>query len=274
MTTSVKSSLAAGIAATLVSIASAQMVPPFSDVPSAFTTPSYASNVALYQAQLGDLYFDSDANVPSSVQTWNHGPVDVAAALGGSPWKAEGGSVKAIFLGETAGWANDFGYTPSSAPDTYVPLATNIENALDGTGTIQSGFETTVNYAAGTTVDFWLNSGGPIGMGGLFYAFDGNRFSGSDSSVHTRWQVRDVTTTYFNGVTTVTEAVPTLLVGFEDTRLGVSFYDGDFNDFVFGFQFLPTQSNTPVPEPSTYGLLGGVALMGLVALRRFKRKAA
>ncbi|PTY06460.1 hypothetical protein DB347_12885 [Opitutaceae bacterium EW11] len=111
-------------------------------------------------------------------------------------------------------------------------------------------------------------------MGGLFYAFDGNRFSGSDSSVHTRWQVRDVTTTYFNGVTTVTEAVPTLLVGFEDTRLGVSFYDGDFNDFVFGFQFLPTQSNTPVPEPSTYGLLGGVALMGLVALRRFKRKAA
>lgn len=274
MTTSVKSTLAAGLAATLVSIASAQMVPPFADVPTAFSAPAYASNVGLYQTQLGDLYFDSDATVPSSIQAWNHGPVDLTTAFGANPFLASGGSVKAIFLGETAGWKNDFGFSPSSAPDTYTPLATNIENALDGTGNIQSGWETTVSYAAGQQVDFWLNSGGGIGEGGLFYAFDGNRFAGDDTSVHTRWQIRDVMTTYFNGSSVVTTAVPTLLVGFEDVRQGLSYYDGDFNDFVFGFQFLPTQPNTPVPEPSTYGLLGGAALVGLVALRRLKRKAA
>lgn len=274
MTKSVKLTFAAALAATLATVSSAQITPPFGSGVNAFGDPGIPNNIQ-YQADLGDLYFDSDATVPSSIQTWSDGPVNLATAFGGNPWKAEGGTVKTIFLGETAGFKNDFGFTPSNAPGTYTPLVTDIENSLVSPfGNIRSGWETQVSYAAGTSLDFFLNSGGQPGEGGLYYAFGGaNEYSGSDTSVHTRWTVRNVTTTYFNGVTTVTEDIATLLVGFEDVRLGHSYYDADFNDFVVGFQFLPSQL-PPVPEPSTYGLLGGIALMGLVAVRRFKRKAA
>ena len=268
-----KYTLAAAAALALATVASAQITPPFPSGINTFAAPFYGSNVAQYQADLGDLYFDSDATVPSSIQTWNAGPVNVSAALGGtSPWRPIGGSVKVIFLGETAGWRNDFGYTPSNLPGTYVPLATDIENNFTTPGgNVQSGWETVVNYAPATSLDFFLNSGGDVGQGGLFYAFGGaNQFSGADATVHTRWSTRMVTTTYFNGTSVVTEDINTLLVGFEDVRAGNQYYDADFNDFVVGFQFLPTQ--TPVPEPSTYGLMGAAALVGIVGYRRFKQK--
>lgn len=274
MTTSVKITLAALIAAALGSIASAQMTPPFPSGVNTFADPGIPNNIQ-YAADLGDMYFDSDATVPSTIQTWSNGPVNLTTVFGANPFKAEGGTVKTIFLGETAGWKNDYGFKASNAPGTYTPLVTDVENSLVAPfGNIRSGWETNVNYAAGATLDFWLNSGGDVGQGGLFYAFGSpNEFSGSDTSNHTRWSVRDVTTTYFNGVTTVTEDVKTLLVGFEDVRQGISFNDGDFNDFVVAFQFLPSQM-PPVPEPSTYGLLGGAALVGLIAVRRFKKKTA
>ncbi len=264
----VKTTLAALTAAALAITASAQITPGFSST-NAFGAPS-ATNAALYTAQLGDLYFDSDANVPSAIQTWTDGPVNLAAALGSSPWLAAGGSVKVIFLGETAGWKDDFGFTRSTAPGTYNPLVTDIENSLTPPpGNIQSGWETFVDYAAGSTLDFWVNSGGDVGQGGLFSAFGtANQFSGTDMGNHVKWSTRSVNTNYFNGTSFVTAPVTTLLVGFEDTRRGVSFFDGDFNDVVVAFQFLPTQ---PIPEPSTYGLIGGLALLGLVGYRRFKR---
>lgn len=272
MTTSLKVTFAATIAAALASVASAQITTPLPSGVNAFANPGPPNSVQ-YQADLGDLYFDSDANVPSSIQTWTNGPVNLASVFGSNPFKAEGGTVKVIFLGETAGWKNDFGYTPSNAPGTYTPLITDIENStLTPDGNIMSGWQTQVNYAAGATLDFWLNSGGGLDEGGLFSAFGTpNQFSGSDNTSHTRWSTRDVTTTYFNGTTTVTEDVKTLLIGFEDVRTGLSYYDGDFNDFVVGFQFLPSQL-PPVPEPSTYGLIGGLALVGLIARRRFSKR--
>lgn len=273
MTTSVKITLAA-VAAALVTSASAQIVPPLPTGVDNFSAPTFASNVAQYQADLGDLYFDSNANVPSSIQGWNDGPVDLASALGGSPWLAQGGSVKAIFLGDTAGWKNDFVSSQSDAPTSYNTIITDIENNYLNPGNVRSGDETVISYDAGTTLDFWLNSGGPVGDGGLYSAFTSeNRFAGSDTSVHTRWSIRNVTTTYFNGSSVVTAEIPTILIGFEDVRQGRPYYDADFNDFVVGFQFLPSQ-NVPVPEPSTYGLIGAAALVGLVAYRRNKRKNA
>jgi PEP-CTERM motif len=273
MTTSVKLTLAAVLTAALAPLARAQIVPPLTPGPTTFGAPGYASNVSQYASDLGDLYFDSNLTVPSSIQTWSNGPVNLSTVFGSNPFLAGGGSIKTIFLGETAGWKNDFIYTTNTAPNTWNVLATDIENDLLTDGNIKSGWESTVEYGAGQTLDFALNSGGGSNEGGLFFAFGRpNMFSGSDNSVHTRWSVRDVTTTYFNGSELVTQDVKTLLVGFEDVRRGLSYYDGDFNDFVVGFQFLPSQMQA-VPEPSTYGLLGGAALMGLVALRRFKRKA-
>ncbi|HEU5077813.1 MAG TPA: PEP-CTERM sorting domain-containing protein [Opitutaceae bacterium] len=269
----IKSTIAAAFAATLVSVASAQIVPPYPSGIETFADPGLP-NRTQFAADLGDLYFDSNANVPSSIQGWNAGPVNFTAALGGNPFLAEGGTVTTIFLGETAGWKNDFAYANSSTPTTYTPLVTDVENNLNGTGNIRSGWTTQVSYGAGENLEFYLNSGGSLTQGGLFSAFgSSNFFAGGDTSSHVRWSTRDVTTTYFNGSSWVTNDVTTLLIGFEDTRKGVSFYDGDFNDFVVAFQFLPTQVQA-VPEPSTYGLLGGLALVGLVALRRFKRKSA
>jgi hypothetical protein len=265
----------AAIAASLVSLAEAQLSPPLPSGISTFAAPTYASNVAQYQADLGDLYFDSNDTVPSSIQSWNIGPVNLASVYGSNPFLAAGGSVKVIFLGETAGWTNDFVYSSSAAPGVFTPLVTDIENNLmPPFGTIQSGQETQVSYAAGTTLDFWANSGGPIGEGGLFPAFSGaNMYAGSDATVHTRWSTRNVTTTYFNGSSVVTAEILTLLVGFEDVRSTFTqYYDADYNDLVVAFQFLPSQ--TPVPEPSTYGLMGAAALIGVALLRRRMRKAS
>jgi hypothetical protein len=272
MTTTVKITLLAVIATALASVSSAQLTPGFPAGVNTFASPG-SPNTAQFATDLGDLYFDSEANVPSVIQTWNPGPVNFTAALGGNPFKPEGGTVETIFIGKTAGWLNDFAYSNSAAPTTYTPLVTRIDDDPI-TGNVHSGWETSVNYAAGTSLEFWLNSGGDLSQGGLFSAFgSSNLFAGTDTTSHVRWTTRNVTTTYFNGVSTVTTEVPTLLIGFEDTRTGVSFYDGDFNDLVVGFQFLPTQS-VPVPEPSTYGLIGAAALLGLVGYRRFKRKAA
>jgi hypothetical protein len=270
----IKSTLAAAFAASLVSIASAQIVPPYPSGIQNFADPGLP-NRTQFAADLGDIYFDSNANVPSEIQGWNAGPVDFTAALGGNPFLAEGGTVSTIFIGETAGWKNDFAYAASGSPTTYVPLVTDIENSLTGPGgNIRSGWETQVSYAAGQTLEFYLNSGGDIGQGGLFSAFgSSNQFAGSDTSSHVRWTTRSVTTTYFDGSNWITAGVPTLLVGFEDTRKGISFYDADYNDLVVAFQFLPNQVQA-VPEASTYGLLGAAALLGLVGFRRFKRKAA
>ncbi len=267
MTTTAKLTFAAALAASLLSVGSAQITTPFTAGVNAFTNPG-PPNMGQFAADLGSLYFDSTANVTSEIQTWNAGPVDFAAALGGNPFQAQGGSVQVVAIGKTAGWENDFVVSNSASPSTYTPLLTDINS-----GNLTSGWQTSVEYAAGTTLEFYLNSGGAMGQGGMFSAFGAdNLFAGSDVSSHVRWQTRNVTTTFFNGTNMVTQDITTLLVGFEDTRLGVSFYDGDFNDFVVGFQFLPSQL-PPVPEPSTYGLLGGLALVGLVAARRFKRKS-
>lgn len=276
MIKSLKQTLAVAVAATaLVSTASAQITPAFPSGVNQFTAPAFASNVGTYQAALGDLYFDSAANVPSSVQTWTLGPVNLATVFGSNPFLAGGGSVKTIYLGETAGWTDDFGFVSSATPTVHTALVTDLlsNNIPVPGGNVSSGQETSVNYAAGTTLDFFLNSGGDLSQGGLFYAFGGaNEFSGADTATHVRWSTRDVPTTFFNGTSVVTQNIKTLLVGFEDTRNGVSFYDGDFNDIVVAFQFLP-MTTPPVPEPSTYGIIGAAVLAGLVGLRRFKRNS-
>ena len=270
MKTPAKITSAALLAAALASLASAQIIPDPTGV-NTFATPSFAGNAARYSAALGSLYFDSDSNQPSAqVNSWTQGFADVSTLF-----SAGGGTAKIIFLGESAGGLNDFGYVKQGAniasSASYIPLASEIDN---NNGFIASGWETYVNYGAGEKLDFWLNNPGTSVLGGTYFSFGlngaANAFAGGGATANVKYSTINVQTEYFNGLADVIANVPTLVVAFEDTRLGQS--DGDFTDFIFAFQFLPTQTRElpPVPEPSTYALIGSVALLGLIVQRRFR----
>jgi hypothetical protein len=69
--------------------------------------------------------------------------------------------------------------------------------------------------------------------------------------------------------------VATYLVALEDWKINNG-SDSDYTDLIVGFQFYSVSGTpfTPVPEPSTYTLIGACVLLGLVALRRIKAKKA
>jgi hypothetical protein len=292
--------LAATLVAALASVASAQILPPPPAGVNLFNNPLFGSNVANYAQAFGDpvlspngnLYIDSGGNVtPPAITGWNPAPAPFPT------FDPAGGTVKVIFLGESAGNKNDFGYVKFPTlnagginnPANLNYLVTDIENGLLGSGNVVSGQEAYVNYAAGETVDFFLyNSGDPFvngGLGAWFVLGDGlgnnleaylhgNAVAGYQ---HYRWTTQQVLTEYVdaNGAF-VTGLVDTLLVSFEDFTFAqtnpndvppVAIPGADYSDFIFAFQFLPNQA---VPEPSTYGLMGAAALLGLVGYRRFK----
>lgn len=130
-----------------------------------------------------------------------------------------------------------------------------------GTGTTLFGaynsvlpYATTLNITAATyqELNFWhARDGAP---------YDGTFFMNDALSFRT-WEAIDVDA---NRIYTI--------FGIDDLRSAAI----DFNDGVFLVErnLLPIEGeNTAVPEPSTYALFGAVALLGVVALRRFKRKS-
>ncbi len=289
MKTKTSTIIAATVAAALASVASAQI----SYNPSGVDLFNNASayNAASYSAAWGaTLYVDSGANTAIPIVAgWNASPV--TPAVYNTLFLAGGGSVKTIFLGETAGNSNDFGYVkfPNAGgignESNLNWLATDIENGYIDAGNVTSGQEAYVHYSAGETVDFFLyNPGIPhadqglgawfvLGQGGLEAYLHNGAVAGYS---HYRWTVQQIMTEYVDGTgATVQGLVDTLLVSFEDFTVKqnpnqnnpIEIPNADYSDFIFAFQFLPSQA---VPEPSTYGLMGAAALLGLVGYRRFK----
>jgi PEP-CTERM motif-containing protein len=195
---------------------------------------------------------------------------------------ANGGSIRIIFVGESAGWKNDFGYTYDGNPagDSFT-LFPNIQ-ALSP-ATVAFGDHVDISLSPGdANFDLWLNAVGgdnhpapPTQDGGVYTAFNPTNSMPFLHSGNALWAASPLWVD--TSVSTLVDAsghqnVATYLLGFEDWNLDQG-ADRDFNDFAVALQFFAKDGTplTPVPEPSTYGLIGALALLGLVARRRFKK---
>jgi len=264
MIKSVKYTFAALAIAALANLASAQISPrPASwisaggDGFNSFLTPLSAAQTAGFTAE--GVNIDSDGTIAL--------PAGFTIGTPSIAFNPMGGTVTVLFLGESAGWNNDLGYVvnPASAnlssPASYNPLVVNLHGDLTGvptTSNLVNNTSATVAYGAGAKLDFFLNGvGDPWNAGGTWFAFGTpNQFAGTDTTIHTKYK------------NTVIDGVATLIIAFEDSRH--SNVDADYSDVLIAFQGV---TDTPVPEPSTYGLIGAGALLGLVAFRRYTRKA-
>lgn len=235
-------------------------------------------------AGLGAYRLASDDTVmlPSTGLTWaNTAPTSVWNNL--SAINAQGGSVRGIFLGETAGWYNDFGFTFSGSPASPGADAfTVFENiqAVGPTPTVSFGqyFDVRLSRGEAATFDLWLNGSGSFAppdagtspFGGVYTVFH-------PTTANVRFAQEPLMVSTWINATIGYRDVATYLVSIEDWNLTAG-SDRDFSDFVFALQFYDQNGNpqgpdvppVPVPEPSTYGLIGAITLLGLVAWKRRK----
>jgi len=201
---------------------------------------------------------------------------------------SEGGAIRAIFLGESAAWLNDFGYTYSGKPQANASSYTVFSDIQSMSGTpysvnVEFGQYVDVPIAKDSALnfDFWLNGVGANGVvtpsstlyGGVYTAFDAANSDPLNSPGNVMWSEPFLVSTYYASIQGYADT-ETYLVSFEDWRTDKN-SDDDYNDYMFAVQFItsaPPPFPIPVPEPSTYGMFGVAALLGLVFLRRFNSR--
>jgi hypothetical protein len=219
---------------------------------------------------------DSDRLVPGAVDstlglTWTHAiPASLQSAK--NAVTARGGSIRAIFIGETAGALNNFGYSYSgvpAGPDSFTAF-TGIQSA-GGSPNISFGQHLDISFLPGeaSTFDFWLDAV-DITRGGVYSLF--NTVGGDAANVASQflWSTQAMSVPTWVPSLGAYANIDTYLVSMEDLRLEAG-ADRDYSDFRFALQFLNTsgESMVPIPEPAHFAaLLTMGAVAGAVYLRR------
>jgi len=216
---------------------------------------------------------------PSGLSFGSALPASIQSAL--DTINANGGTIRTVFLSESAGWRNSLGYTYSGAyagPQSYTAFADMADSATpqDGPASISFGtyFDVSLQAGVASKFDLWFQ-GEDATYGGDYTLFNPANSSNTSAPGNALWAQQALTTSTWSVLLNKYVDVSTYVVGLEDWRLNAG-SDSDYSDAVIALQFFALDGTpiegTVVPEPSTYGLIGAAALLGLVAIRRRTRK--
>jgi hypothetical protein len=186
-------------------------------------------------------------NLPAALGVNDVGDVTMRAKLTSSTSRSNWGGSLALNT-----WSNDDFWEEHTPWDIHLPATYDQDYGVSGPG---GGYGTSdinrwgIRYGEKATFEFSLGNFGTEHFAGFM-----------DRSVDL--------TAYWENVDSKT---------YKTGSSGTKWYDNDLQTWEKGFADfrLPSDSELPAtPEPSTYGLLGAAALLGLIARRRLQAKKA
>ena len=177
--------------------------------------------------------------------------------------------VRITFLGKTAGWTNDFGMNLGGSGATGTGAYTLWES-ISAVSPVHGSQTSFVQGAeAPDVIDFWLNSN-EAARGGTYSMF----FPGTSEPANTGLPAFDYSARgrIFNVSDSFSDSSRSILViAIEDWRD----FDHDFTDMFLAIEIGDRfgDAQFPVPEPSTYGLIGAMLILGLVVVRTARKSS-
>lgn len=175
-------------------------------------------------------------------------------------------TVRVIFVGESAGWLNDFGYSYDGNPASTVNSFTLFANisALAPTASIAFGDHADIPLLPGeaSTFELWFNAVGgddhpnpPTEYGSVYTLFHPEHSNPFVAPGNVLWSQSPIMVSTWIPALHTYQDIPTYLVGVEDWRRDRG-SDNDYNDFMIAIQFFEASGGvfqTSLP-PSSFSV--------------------